>query len=36
MTWVMESQVVLSLTAEMAEEGGEWVVQDESRLTRVK
>ena len=36
MTWVMESQDVLTLTAEMAEEGGEWVVEDEVRMTRVK
>ena len=35
-TWVLESQDVLTYKGEMAEEGGEWVVQDEIRMTRVK
>ena len=35
-TFVMESQDVMTFKGEMAEEGGEWVVQDESRITRVK
>ena len=36
MTWVMESKDVMTLTGEMAVEGGEWVVEDESRMTRVR
>ena len=33
-TWVMESQDVMTYKAEIAEEGGDWVVQAEIRMTR--
>ena len=35
-TWVLESQDVLTYKAEMAEESGEWVVQNEMKMTRVR
>ena len=36
MTFVMESPDVMTNKTEMAEEGGEWVVENEGKMTRVK
>ena len=35
-TWAMESQDVINFKGAMAAEGGEWVVDTEMKLTRVK
>ena len=35
-TWVLESQDVMTYKGEIAEEGGDWVIQNESRMTRVR
>jgi hypothetical protein len=36
MAWVLESRDIMTLKSEMAEEGGDWVVQDENTMTRVR
>ena len=35
MVWVMESEDVLTLEAEMSEAGGEWVTQEESTMAKL-
>lgn len=36
MAWVLESQDIMTLKSEMAEEGGDWVVAAEYRFARVR